>query len=372
MRETSRREFVRVAAATGAVVAAGPALGSVAESERAVLGFLGLAHIHTPSFIRQLLERPDVRVKWAWDPDPRKVAVRAPELQARTGSLEEILADPEVQGVVVCSETNRHLELVTAAARARKHLFVEKPLGMTAAESRSMAAAIEQAGVLFTTGYFLRTDPMVLFLREQIGQGAFGTITRVSAANCHGGSLGGWFDERPDAPAESWRWMADPQISGVGGFGDLGTHSLDILMWLCGPIAAVSAEIRSVTGRYGDCDEAGTALVRFASGVTGTLSAGWVDLANPIALQVAGTEGHAMIVNDSLYFQSNTVAGSKIGQPYRGGVPERPEGPLQQFVEAVRGVTGHPLVPAREAAERVVVMEAMYRASRERRWVALD
>ena len=91
--------------------------------------------------------------------------------------------------------------------------------------------------------------------------------------------------------------MADPKVAGVGAFGDLGTHSLDILMWLLGDVKAVSADIKVVTGRYGDCDEAGTSLMRFASGVTGTLTAGWVDIANPVTLMIAGTEGQALIVN---------------------------------------------------------------------------
>ena len=52
-------------------------------------------------------------------------------------------------------------------------------------------------------------------------------------------------------------YLADPKIAGVGAFGDLGTHKLDILMWLIGDIDSVSAQVKVVTGRYGDCDESG-------------------------------------------------------------------------------------------------------------------
>ena len=368
MSESDRRDFIRTAAAAGAAIVSSPRLAQTADTAPAVLAFVGLAHIHTPGFVKLLAGRPDVRVKWTWDPDPAKVKVRAPELRAQPGTLEQVFGDPEVKAVVICSETTRHSELVAAAAKARKHLFVEKPLGITGAESRAMAQAIEKAGLVFTTGYFMRTDPKHLFLKEQVAKGAFGTITRASAWNCHSGALGGWFDEKPDKPAESWRWMADPKIAGVGGFGDLGTHSLDILMWLLGDVAAVSAELKNVTRRYGDCDEAGTALMRFEGGITGTLSAGWLDVANPVTLQIAGTEGHALIVNDTLFFQSSRVPGSKIGQPWTS-LPEQPKAPLHQFVDAVLGAAGQPLVPAREAAERVVVMEAMYRAARQSGWV---
>jgi len=301
MDDTTRRGFLKTAGTAGAALAAGATRAHPAEG-KTTLALLGCAHIHVPGFAKQLAARPDVRVKWAWDPDPARVAKWGGVVGARTApSPAEVLADPEVQGVVVLSETNRHRELVLAAAKAGKHLFVEKPLGVSGAESRAMAEAIEKAGLLFTTGYFMRTDPKVLFLREQVAKGAFGRITRAAAWNCHGGSLGGWFDEKPGNVAETWRWMADPKVAGVGGFGDLGTHSLDILMWMLGPVASVSAEVRVVTGRYGDCDETGEALLKFKKAVTGIPAAGWEDVAISVSLIGCGSEAHATVTNDRLH-----------------------------------------------------------------------
>ncbi len=80
----------------------------------------------------------------------------------------EIWADPAIEGVIICSETNRHEPLVLAAAGSGKHLFAEKPLGMGAVDAYRMADAIEDAGVLFQTGYFMRGNPIHLFLREQL------------------------------------------------------------------------------------------------------------------------------------------------------------------------------------------------------------
>jgi predicted dehydrogenase len=368
---TTRRVFLRAAGAAGAALAAGERLAGAQDAAKITLALVGCAHIHVPGFARQLAERPDVRVKWAFDSDPARVAKWGAAVGARTAaSVGEILADPEVKGVLIASETNRHRELVEAAVKAGKHLFVEKPLGVTGAESRAMAEAIEKAGVLFTTGYFMRTDPKVLFLREQVARGAFGRVTHAAAWNCHGGSLGGWFDEKPDNVAETWRWMADPKAAGVGAFGDLGTHSLDILMWLLGPVESASAEVRVVTGRYGDCDETGTAMLRMKDGVVATLVAGWVDAANPVTLQIAGTEGHALIVHDELHFESGKVPGSKLGRPFPG-LPPGPKHPLQQWVDAVGGQPGQPLVTPREAAARVAAMEAAYESARTGRWVTV-
>jgi predicted dehydrogenase len=364
---TDRRTFLKTTVlASAAAAAAGRA--SAAEGPVA-LGLVGCAHIHVPGFARLLAARKDARVKWAWDPDPARVAKWGGVVGARTASSPaEVFADPEVKGVVILSETNRHRELVGAAAAAGKHLFVEKPLGISGAESLEMAAAIERSGLLFTTGYFMRTDPKHLFLRDQVAKGAFGKITRASACNCHAGSLGGWFDEKPGNVAETWRWMADPKIAGVGAFGDLGTHSLDILMWVLGPVEAASAEVRVVTGRYGACDETGTAMLRLKSGAVATLVAGWVDVANPVTLQIAGTEGHAIVFRDELYFESKAVAGSSMRQPV-AVLPASPAPPLAQWVEAVTGAPGQPLVTAREAAERVAVMEAAFASARTGDWV---
>ena len=369
--DASRRGFIKTIGALAATTALSPGLRSLAQTpgenqpKPVTIAFVGCAHIHTPGFITLLTkERQDVRVKYVWDPLPARAEKRAAELGGNvTTSLEQIWADPEVVAVVICSETSRHHELVLAAARARKHIFAEKPLGITAAESTEMAAAIEQAGVLFTTGYFMRTMPAHLFLREQVRSGVFGKITRVRGSNCHGGSLGGWFDAKPDKPWEDWRWMADPKIAGFGAFGDLGTHMLDILIWMFGDVASITADIRVVNGRYGDCDEAGEALLRFHNGAVGTLAAGWVDVADPVTLQIAGTEAHAVIMNGSLFFTCAKIPGANGRQPWTE-LPRGPVAPLHQFINAVAGQPGMPLVTPREAAARVAVMEAAYQSSR--------
>ena len=363
--DITRRDFVKslsAAAAAAAVLPAAPLASAQSAGEQVVLGWAGCAHIHTPGFINLLNGRKDVRVKYVWDHDTARAAKRGKELKAAVvTNLNDIWSDPQVKAVVICSETNRHPALVHAAAKAGKHMFVEKPLGITAKESHAMAAAIEQARLLFMTGYFMRSMPQHLFLKEEISKGNFGKITRVRGSNCHSGSLGGWFDTE-------WRWMADPAISGVGAFGDLGTHSLDILMWLMGDVAEVTADINIITGRYAKCDESGEAIIKFKSGVTGTLAAGWVDVDNPVSLLISGTEGHAVIMNGDLYYKSSKVKGAEGKEPWTK-LPSATPLPMDLFVDSVAGKRGLPLVAPHEAAARVSVMEAMYKGAQKRSWV---
>ncbi len=328
------------------------------------VALVGAAHIHTPGFVKRLKERGEaVKITAVWDHDAARAAKAAADLNTQAvADAAAIWKDKQVQAVVICTETNRHQEVVLAAAKAKKHMFVEKPLGMGSKDAFTMAKAIEKAGVLFQTGYFMRGSPAHQFIREQIAKGSFGKITRVRHSNCHAGSLKGWFDT-------DWRWMADPAIAGCGAFGDLGTHVLDILLWLLGDVERVAADISAVTNRYGNCDETGEGLMKFTSGVVGTLAAGWVDVANPVTLIVSGTEGHAHIDNGQLYFQSSKVEGADGKQPCPN-LPAAWPHAFELFLDAVMGKQAVPLVTPREAAVRSAVMEAFYKAAETKKWVA--
>jgi predicted dehydrogenase len=355
------------------------------------IALVGCAHIHTPGFVDRLNKRVDagqLHVKYVWDPNPARAEKRAADLNSRTDSggivtdltsvprakvvtgVGKIFADAQVQAVVICSETKLHKSLVLKAAAAKKHVFVEKPLGMGANDAQTMAEAVIQAGVLYQTGYAMRSDPKFNFIRTQIAQGNFGKITRVRGSNCHSGALGGWFDAKPQDPANDWRWMADPKLAGCGGFGDMGTHLLDILMWLLGDVEAVAAKLDNGIARYPDCDELGEALLKFKSGAIGTLAAGWDDVANPVPFFLSGTEGHATIFNGQLYFVSKKVTGADGKAPWTD-LPAATPHPLDLFVDAASGAAGLPLVTVTEAAARSITMQAIYKAAAGRKWVAV-
>ena len=329
------------------------------------VAFVGAAHIHTPGFVNTISKREGVSCKWVWDYDLARAEMRAAQLPGAkaTTNLDDVVNDRDVQAVIVCTETNRHEQVVLPLAQAKKHLFVEKPLGYAGEDAYRMAEAIEKAGVLYSTGYFQRGDSKNRFVKQQIEAGAFGKITRVRGSNCHGGALGRWFDTE-------WRWMADPKIAGVGAFGDLGTHSLDILLWLMGSVEKVTAQLDPGTNAYDGCDETGEGLLRFTNGAIGTLAAAWDDVENPVSLLVSGTEGHAAIISGRLHFKSSKVEGMDGSQPLRTAELPGPQAAgLDAFLDAAQGKPAQ-LVGVREAAYRSAVMEALYIGAKEERWVA--
>ena len=338
---------------------------ATAKAEKIEVAFVGVAHIHTPEFTKVLQDRSgDVTCKYVWDHDQARAQKVAQKLNATVvDDLEKIWSDPQIKAVIICSETNRHKDLILAAAKAHKHVYAEKPLGVGSADAYEMARALDDAGLMFTTGYFMRDDPKLIFLKEQCEKGAFGTITRIRGVNVHNGALGGWFDTE-------WRWMADPSQSGVGGYGDLGTHSLDLLLWLMNqPVDRVTATVSNGSARYPDCDEFGEGILLFHNGTIGTLAAGWDDVSNPVTLEICGTKGHASIVNNRLYFKSAMVRGSNDNKPWT----ELPKGvtrPIERFLDCLEnGTKDSTICTADEAAYRSAVMEGLYRGAKDHTWV---
>lgn len=322
----------------------------------------GAAHIHTPAFVRFLNARENVEVVALWDHQADRAAKYAAELGCGVAAeAADLWRNPEVDAIVVCSETDRHRDLVPAAAQAGKHLFVEKPLGFAAADAVEMARIVTESGVIFQTGYFMRGQPAHQALKQLLADGVFGTVTRIRHTNCHSGLLLGWFDT-------DYRWMADPAVAGCGAFGDLGTHSLDILMWLFGRPEQVTADLRTVTGRYGDdCDESGTALLKFPDGAVATLAGGWLDRANPVSCEISGTEAFACILNGELFVFSPKL--ELDGKTPYAPLPEALPHAFLLFLDALEGKEV-PLVSAAEAADRNIVMTALYEAARRRAWLA--
>lgn len=317
------------------------------------LAWIGTAHIHTPGFTNESLKR-GVACAGVWDHDQERAKKNAEKLGGPVRSILELVQDSSVSGFVVLSETVRHLDLVGQLVGAGKPIFIEKPMGFDAGQSKAILKLLEDHKIVFQTGYFSRGQANVRELKKRVDEGSFGHITRVRASNCHSGALGGWFDGE-------WRWMADRKQAGVGAFGDLGTHVLDLLLWMFGGVSAVTGALADGTKRYEGCEEVGEALLKFKSGVLGTIAAAWDDVADPIRLQVSGTKGYATLGSDLM------VAGpdGKFAKVEAGeGAPAG----FSAFLDHLEGKKVD-LVTSREAAMRDIVMDAIYEAAQSHKWV---
>jgi predicted dehydrogenase len=323
--------------------------------------FVGVAHIHTPGFVKRLQERSDVRVKAVYDWDTERAQKTADVFGATVADLDTILADAEITSVVICSETVHHRELVEKAAAAGTHLFVEKPLGTSREDADAMEAAIKKAGVVFQTGFFRRSDPTWQFIKQEISAGHLGKITRMRDTNCHQGALGGWFDTE-------WRWTADKAQAGGGGFADLGAHSLDVVLWClsgiaggpCGDVKAAVGAVGARLGRYPDIDEYGAGIITFESGAIAVVEASWVDEKLRSGVEVNGLEGQIYVKDGKIFYYSKHVEGAD-GSLYEGELPPVAPHAFELFFDKLEGKKiGVELVSVEEAAQESRVMADFY------------
>ncbi|MAU12664.1 MAG: oxidoreductase [Anaerolineaceae bacterium] len=334
------------------------------------VGYAGVAHIHTPGFVDRLNKRNDVQVKAVWDKEAARAQITADKLGTQTvDDLSTILNDDEIEAVIICSETSDHEELVAKAAAAGKHLFIEKPLGTTGAAAAKMARAIQDAGVIYQTGYFMRSQPVHRFIKQQLAAGTLGKITRVRHSNVHDGSLGHWFDPGKGWFEDGWMWMTDVEKAGVGGFGDLGSHSLDILLWLFGDVAQVTAQVDRAFDHY-SCDEYGEGMLRFENGIIGTLAAGWVDVLRPLPILVSGTEGQIYMNDGDVFFRSEHVDGADGKQPWTD-LPEALPHAFELFLDAIVGKDVE-LIDVNDMVAHATVMEAFYEGAANNTWVQIE
>jgi predicted dehydrogenase len=175
-------------------------------------------------------------------------------------SLDEVLADPQVQAVILATPHSKHRAQVEAAAAARKHIYCEKPFALAKSDAVAMLEAVKRAGIVLGVGHHFRLMPSMRVLAELKDAGAFGTIMQVEGNYSH--------DWLADYPADSWRMQAAE--SRAGGMTGMGIHVLDCFRDLAGPMKRVAAlsKARALKLETGDTT---AALIEFESGATGTL-----------------------------------------------------------------------------------------------------
>jgi myo-inositol 2-dehydrogenase/D-chiro-inositol 1-dehydrogenase len=215
----------------------------------AIIGAGRIGRIHSVNAISE----PRLAVKYIVDP----VAKAANELAAATGasvaSLDEILADPAVAGVVVASSTDTHLQFSAAAIEAGKAVFCEKPIDLDLKTAKSAASTLDSGGARLFLGFNRRFDHNFLQLRERIQSGEMGALETLHIIS-----------HDPSPPPIDY-----VRLSG-GMFKDMTIHDFDMARWLLGdePVevyAAATAVVDPAIGEAGDVDTAKT-LLRTSSG----------------------------------------------------------------------------------------------------------
>ncbi len=198
---------------------------------------------------------------------------------------QELVNDPAVEAVYIAAPNSFHCEYTIAAALAGKHVLCEKPFGTSVEENRRMIAACKRAGVMLAVSYYRRFYPNVQKAREIISSGSIG---RVTVAGIHA--------VRGTVLDEPRRWLVDKEMAGGGAFQRSGSHRIDVLVYLLGPVRDVHALSERMLDGY-DVEDASVAILRFESGAQGWLvfhtTVGGADETDRI--EICGTRGRLLL-----------------------------------------------------------------------------
>ncbi|MEU6904817.1 Gfo/Idh/MocA family oxidoreductase [Streptomyces coeruleorubidus] len=276
----------------------------------AVVGFGWMGRVHTQAYARVRHHYPQLTLVPELVTVAEEVPGRAEEAAAQFGfasttrDWREVVADPRIKAVSITAPNFLHREIGVAMAEAGKHIWIEKPVGLTAGDARAVADAVAQAGVQGAVGFNYRNAPAVEAARELIASGEIGTVTHVRIR---------LFSDYAAHPEGALTWRYERERGGSGVLGDLASHGTDLARHLLGDIASLTADTaiflperarptgataghsRASGGELGPVENEDyvSCLLRFASGARGVLEACRVSVGeqNNYGFEVHGTKG---------------------------------------------------------------------------------
>ena len=325
------------------------------------IALLSTAHTHTRGYLEAIAQHERAQLVAIWDDMAERGQHFAGQYGAEfSGELDAVIGRDDVDGFIICAENTRHLPLLEAAVPAGKPIFCEKPFTARTAEAAKALKLIRTCGTVVHMGYFQPFSGIMQGIARELAVGALGTVTHARFRIAHHAAYGRWFD------APEVAWFCDPELAGGGAFMDMGTHAVHLVRTLLGPVEKAIATIGNASGVYPRVDDNGTALLRFASGVLGTVEASWVQTGGPGGLEITGSEGT---------LHSDAQAGYVIASPGKDPRPvaEGESRPTQvdRLIAAIEGKlsTAEFEADLQCAADAVAIIEACYESSRLGSWV---
>jgi len=272
-------------------------------------------------------------------------------------SYAEILSDDSIEAIVNTTPNNVHLETTLSAARAGKHVFLDKPIANSIADGQAIATVCREAGVVLAIGYQRRRESQFRWIRQQIEAGAFGRVVNAEA-NISRDRLG-------KIDLSSWRYTAEGMPGGV--MLQIGIHYTDVLDYLIGPVKAVSAMVAQLV-LPGDNPDVASLVLEHENGALSTINASYASASEYYVMNVYGKEASAYYdLHQGLRFLKRGMDRSEsVAVPKVDALVDE----LEEFARAVGG-TGRPEMDGERATASLAVIRAGIRSAREGRRVAV-
>jgi predicted dehydrogenase len=342
-----------------------------------VIGVGGIAGTHFPGWKQsthaEMVAMADV------SPEALNRVADAQGVRRRYEKTEDLIADPGIDIIDICTPNRYHAPLAIAALEAGKHVLCEKPLAPTPAEIRQMIQARDKSGKLLMTAQHFRFEGSAKALKAEIDGGALGEVYHARS----------WMLRRSAAPTRPG--FIQKQHSGGGPCIDIGVHILDLTLWMMGHPQPVSvtgvtqAKLAHQPGAFSnwggpipntfDVEDFAAAFVRFRNGATLVLEVSWLlhhkTTGEDMQMWLYGDKGGSHWPSNELLTTNNKTRQHMNTQLVNAESGEAHARECVAFAEAIANGKPSP-VPAEQSLDVITILDALYRSAEAGREIQLD
>jgi predicted dehydrogenase len=312
------------------------------------IGQVGIAN-HGTTIVNAVLAAGNLRLVAVYDTDPSACA----EVSRRTGArvaagVDDLVADTGIDAVAIVTPNHLHREHVLRAARAGKHVFVEKPIANSVAEAREMIDAVKKAGRVCMVGHNTRRRRVFRRAKQILDEGRLGKLVAVEA------TLSRPVGILPGLPP----WKADPAKCALLPMMQLGIHFVDTLAYLIAPVRSVSCMASTIAMPAGVFDST-AALLMLENAVPVSLTSYYVS-PETYFMRIYGTGGvlHCRSLGLTLEVAENGTITDTFTEDFSGEGAESFEHQMQEFGDCI--LTGRkPETAGEEGLRALAVIQAM-------------
>lgn len=295
--------------------------------------------------------------------------------------LDQMLADPTLHIVTICTPSGAHMEPAVKAAQAKKHVVVEKPMEISLKRCDAILDACRRNGVMLCPIFQSRFSPANLALKEAIDEGRFGKLTL-------GDTFVKWWrtQEYYDGPQPKGTktpvktgWRGTWSLDGGGAYMNQAIHNVDLLYWLMGDVSEVSAVTATLGHQRIEVEDIGVAAIKFKNGAVGTITAStaiWPGLMKKT--EIHGTAGSVIVEQDDVLLWSfekpkpkdRAVVDKLMNKEESSGGASDPKAisyvghmeQLKDFIKAIQ-LGKKPKITGDEGRKAVEIVLAIYQSS---------
>ena len=341
------------------------------------VGIIGCGKIAQVRHIPEYLDNPNAKLTGLYDLNLQRAKELAEKYDCKSyKSVEEMLADPEIDAVSVCVANHVHAEITIAALKAGKHVLCEKPMATKLKDCQMMVDTAEQMSKKLMIGQNQRFAKAHAEAKKLIERGDIGSVLTFKTTFGHGGPETWSVDAGPQ------NWFFDKKRAAMGAMADLGVHKTDLIQYLLNDtVEETTAKVTTLdkkdsNGNLIGVDDNAICIYKMKSGIIGTMTASWTYYGEEDnSTIIYGTEGMLKIYHDPKYcIELIRKDGGKVFydiDQIQTNDNQTKSGIIDAFVESVENDT-EPAVPGKSVLSAMKAIFGSLKSSELRRTVRVD